>query len=415
MYFAPAEIDRLWCAVQTEGAARPLHIARPFARPLATEAAVLETLKRWADAARRGQAGVDIEQIDRHALPHADDRTLDQCINRLERNWTGDWYAYINDVQRYDGDLWERAVEILLPAIRRQGLPAGGFKMELFFGKYGATPTGIHLDTSDNLAFILRGPKRMLFWPPGRFPSLRKIPANDAPQQEQALTRDYAAHRADAIELVGETGDVFYWPKEYWHVGASSEGWTTMVTIPMWWNARPGTVARFILDRALGLDGEPRGHVFNPDEAARDALTMPASVSGPVAAAAAQINANLQPAARLVWASLASSYGFTVPPGRADIAAPLTERTPERLKYPIVAFPGADATTLLACGHQVRTSLDGVGAAVADLNETRDGTYALGDVVDRLAGADAAPAVREEGWRVSRELLSSRSLQTIND
>lgn len=234
MYFTTHEISRFWSSLGAGRAAAPTLITRPFARPMASEEALLDILKVWADAARRGQAGAaDIEKIDRGALPEPGDARLDACIERLERTWPKDWYAYVNDVHKYGGDLWERAVEILLPAIRTHGgLQAGGFKMELFFGRYGATPTGIHLDTSDNLAFIVRGPKRLAFWPRDRFQALLQLPNAHAPEQEQALTRRYEDHLHDAIVLDAGAGDVVYWPKEYWHVGASPDGWTAMITIP---------------------------------------------------------------------------------------------------------------------------------------------------------------------------------------
>jgi hypothetical protein len=286
--------------------------------------------------------------------------------------------------------------------------------MELFFGKYGATPTGIHLDTSDNLAFILRGPKRMLFWPRDRFPSRRQIPNSHAPEQELALTRDYEKYLDDAIALEAEAGDVIFWPKEYWHVGSSSEGWTAMITIPMWWNARPGTVARFILDRALAIDGEPERHPFNPDAIAEEALTVPATLGRPVCEAAFQVSANLEPAARLVWATLASSYGFTVAPAKAAVPD-LSAQTRVRVRHPIVAIGNGHGTTILACGHRTQTSLPAIRDGLARVNASIGAEYGVEQLTDVLLGGSGDTSERDQCRRLLTELVSFRALETDTD
>jgi hypothetical protein len=415
MYFARDDISRFWEAVGTESPAQPTLIRRPFARPMATEAAVLEILKVWADAARRGQAGpTDIEKIDRGALPLPEDETLDACIARIERVWTKDWYVYVNDVHKYGGDLWERAVEILLPEIRRHGgLPAGGFKMELFFGRYGATPTGIHLDTSDNLAFIVRGPKRMAFWPPDRFKGVLQIPNAHAPEQQQALTRRYEDHLHQATVLEGETGDVIFWPKESWHVGASAEGWTAMITIPMWWNARPMTLAKFVLDRVLDFDGEPALHPFNPDAIADEALTLPETMSRPVRTAASQVAGRMEATARLAWASVASSYGFTVPPAKVA-APPLADSTRVRVKYPMVPLPSEDGCVVVACGHRSRTTIGSLPAGLARLNAALGAEYPIRDLHELLAGPNGDAAAHEACQRLLIDLVSCRALEVVS-
>lgn len=413
MYFSTDEVRGLWQSSE-DSDSMPVLIKKPFSTPIATEDEVLGILKQWADAARQGRATVaDISQLDAGALPEAGDRTLSACIERIGRTWPGDWFAYVNDVHQYNGAVWERAVEILLPAIRKNGgLPAGGFRIEGFFGKYETTPTGIHLDSSDNFSFIVRGPKRLAFWPRDRFRPLVQMPDHRAPSQELALTRDYGKHIVDAIVIDGEVGDVVYWPKEYWHVGASPEGWTAMINLAMWWNARPITLARFVLDRVLDLDGEARLHPFNPDSVLADALTPPATIRQPIRDAASQISAHCESVGRVVWAGVATSYGFTTPPSKVA-APPLSDGTRIRVKHPIVPLAIGDGYLVMACGHRTRASVVGLYAACARLNATPGAEYEARELIDVLAGGDTDSEAREECTRVIGELISCRALEVV--
>jgi hypothetical protein len=414
MYFSQQEITKFWDSVDTFHDPRPVLVKRPFSRGIATEQSLLSILKQWAEAARRGSAGmIDIDKLEMKAMPEDGDQTLDDCILRIASNWQKDWYAYINDVHKYGGELWERAVEIVLPAIRSNGgLPAGGFKMELFFGRYGVTPTGIHLDTSDNLAFIVRGPKRMVFWPGSRFPSLLRIPDPHEPTQELALKRGYQDSVSDAVIIDAEAGDVVYWPKEYWHVGVSAERWTAMITIPMWWNARPTTVAKFILDRTVKLNGGPQMHPFNPDAMSISALHPPETLREPVRNALCQL-AEVDTVIRLAWASIASAYGFTVPPAKMSVPA-LCKCTRVRLRHPVIILARERQCTVFACGHHTHTPLLELDKAFDQLNAMMGTEY----TVEELKGImferhECSPAMEQEYNRLVSELISFRALELV--
>jgi 50S ribosomal protein L16 3-hydroxylase len=410
MYFAQQEIHQLLGACTD--ATTPLLIKQPFASPLATEGSVLRALQRWAEDVREGRAvAPESEYIERRVLPEPEDETLDDCVARIERVWTRDWFAYINDVHRYDGDFWSRAVEILLPEITRVGaLPAGGFKMELFFGKYRTTPSGIHLDSADNFAFIVRGPKRMLFWPPDRFQTRVYIPSPKAPTQQLALIRRYEDHLGDALVIEADAGDVIYWPKDYWHVGASPEGWTAMVTIAMWWNARPMALARYLLNSLIDLEGDARHHPFNPEAPLEQALVPPRSLREPMEQGAAQIAANLDAATRRLWARTVTSYGFTVPPARAAVPA-LTDDLCIRVIHPIVALPDDGGSLVVACGHQTWTAAAHLHAACLRLNAAPGAAYRVAALRDILGGDCGTTA--EDGMRLIRELIASRALEVV--
>jgi hypothetical protein len=416
MYFSADEVSRLWTAADNGGTPKPVLIKQPFSKPITTDRELLDILKIWADAGRHGRAVVsDISYIDADALPGATDRTLDDSIQRIERAWDDDWFAYVTDVHQYDGTIWERAIEILLPAVRRNGgLPAGGFRIEGFFGKYRSTPTGIHLDSSDNFSFIVRGPKRLLFWPRERFQPRVQIPDPRAPSQELALTRRYEDHVSDAIILDGEEGDVIYWPRDYWHVGASPEGWTAMINLAMWWNARPITLARFVLNRVLHLDGEPSLHAFNPDAVLDQVSTPPPTLIRPVRDAASQVFAESEYMAHAVWANVTTSYGFTLPPSKRPVPAVANDMR-VRVKHPILLLQNNGTCALAACGRQTATSLRTVhGCAL--LNEAPGAEYAVQELIDIFTGGTPATddATQQECRRVIGELIAFRAIDAID-
>jgi hypothetical protein len=140
---------------------------------------------------------------------------------------------------------------------------------------------------------------------------------------------------------------------------------------------------------------------------------MPATLGRPVCEAAAQVASNLQPVARLVWATLASCYGFTVPPARAAVSD-LSADARVRVRHPIVALANGSGTTILACGHRTHTALpirDGLARLSASIGRDYD-VAALTDVL--LDGVGDA-AARDDCRRLVTELVSFRALEAEAD
>ena len=167
-------------------------------------------LDAWPDASRLSQTVITWSNYPSRAHKLADDMSV--LVWAGGRAWLTNTGYWPYGVQGYDGAIWERAVEVIRPALKLQGgLPAGGMMLDLFYGKYRSTPTGIHLDSSDNLAFVVRGPKRLMFWPPESFAvKFASPPVN--PSHQQALTGrfDYAdtwLNMADALASRGNTLD----------------------------------------------------------------------------------------------------------------------------------------------------------------------------------------------------------------
>jgi len=406
MFFPQREIDSFWDTLAPHWNRRPVLIKQPFSTPFVDESEFLSFLHQWGEDAREGRRSVAVHLLDADVLPRRDDRTLADFEARIAARWPRDWYLYVSDgIQQHNGSLWERAIELIRPAMRVQGgLPSGGMTIEVFYGKYAATPTGIHLDSSDNLAFVTRGPKRLLFWPPGRFAAKLASPPQ-MPRHQQALTGRYDDYLEDATIIDGEAGDVIYWPKDYWHVGASGAGWSGMITVPMWWSASPATLAQAMLPRVLDLRAEPQPYSMDIDDLASAASEMPAPLGEMVSQVKSQVSLKLEPAARIAWAKFVTAYGFSTPP--APKAAPeLTADTRLRVAHPIVAIPLGTTAAVVACGHHVLARGPALAAVAGDLRVGSEHTVA--DLAARLPAGDAEAS--RQLPRLLADLASFRAL-----
>ena len=408
MHFDQKEIDAFWTALAPSWNRQPVLVKRPFSRPFVDEREFLGFLQGWAQEGRDGQRMIGVPMIDADALPRPEDCTLEAFERRIADRWPRDWYLYLSDgIQQYDGGVWERAVEIIRPALRLQGgLPAGGMMLDLFYGKYRSTPTGIHLDSSDNLAFVVRGPKRLLFWPPERFAvKLASPPRN--PSHQQALTGRYGDHLDDATVIDAEAGDVIYWPKEFWHI-STSDNWSGMVTLPIWWKASAANLAQTMVPRLLDLRGESRFYDLDVDDVASAASELPASLGEMVATVKEQVNARLESTAKIAWAKFVTAYGFTTPPAPRE-ASDVTDTTRVRVAHPIVPIDLGRAVAVIACGQQMLTPCR---ALIPVVREMRAGSeHSVADL-DRLLPVVDADASRRLTQMV-RQLVSFRALDVV--
>jgi hypothetical protein len=408
MYFDQREIDAFWQTIAPAWNRQPLLIKRPFSRPFVSESEFLGFLQRWAQEGRDGRRMIGVHLVDADVLPSADDRSLEAFEQRIADRWPKDWYLYLSDgVQGYDGGIWERAIEVIRPALKREGgLPAGGMMLDLFYGKYRSTPTGIHLDSSDNLAFIVRGPKRLLFWPPERFAvKFASPPIN--PSHQQALTGRWAEHLGDATVIDAEAGDVIYWPKEFWHI-STSDNWSGMVTLPIWWNASAANLARTMVPKLLDLRGEARFYDLDVDNAASAAGELPATLGEMVTTIKGQVAARLESTARIAWAKFVTAYGFSTPPA-PRAAADVTASTRVRVAHPIAAIDLGRAVAVIACGQQTVSPCMGLIPVVRSLRPGSE--HSVSDLDRRLPLADA-DASRSLTQMVS-QLVAFRALDVV--
>jgi hypothetical protein len=408
MFFNRHEIDAFWDRLAPHWNRRPVVIKRPFLKPFIDQSEFFGFLQAWARETRDGKRAFDVEMIDADVLPRSEDRTLAEFEARIAPRWNRPWYLYVSDgLHHYDGAFWERAVELIEPALRRQGgVPSGGMTLEVFYGKYGSTPTGIHLDSSDNIAFVARGPKRLLFWPPDRF-TARLVSPPQIPRHQQCLTGRYEEFLSDALVIDADEGDVIYWPKEYWHVGASGGDWSGMVSMPMWWSASPSKLAHAMVARLLDLRAEPRPYALNLDDMVTAAGTLPPALGDMVGQVKSQINSRLDLTVRIGWAKFVSGYGFSTPPAPQK-APQIAEDTRIRVKHPVVSIDLGRAAAIIACGQNVLTHCKPLTSVVAELRPGSEHT--VSDLASHLPDGDGA---REHLCPLVADLVSFRALEIV--
>jgi hypothetical protein len=407
MYFAPKEIDAFWEKLTPDWEKRPALIKKPFEKPFLDESEFLAFLKTWAQEARDGRRSSDVRMLDAGALPLPQDESLAAFEKRMASSWPRDWYLYIPDgIQTFDGSVWERAVEVLMPALRRHGgLPSGGLMLDLFYGKYGTTPSGIHLDSSDNLAFVVRGPKRLLFWSPELFTAKFKSPAVD-PSHQQSLTGRFNDYLETATLIEADAGDVIYWPKAWWHIGVSPEQWSGMISLPMWWTASPAKLAQAMLASIVDVHGESSLYKANLDDLVSVARDVPDSLTAMVSEVKAQVNRRFDVAAKLAWAKFVTTYGFSTPPSPRQAPGAVNGGR-VRVVHPVVAIDLGKVVAVVACGQQVVTRCMEVMPVI---NRLRVGSeHTVADLQGHLSIADQNS--KAELAKVVSELHAFRALE----
>jgi hypothetical protein len=221
------------------------------------------------------------------------------------------------------------------------------------------------------------------------------------------LTGRFAEHLADATVIDAEAGDVIYWPKAFWHI-STSETWSAMVTLPIWWNASPAKLAQAMVPRLLDLQGESQVYDIDLDDVASSASEMPASLGEIVAKVKGQVNARLESTARIAWAKFVTAYGFGTPPApRAP--AEVTGTTRVRVTHPIVTIDLGRAIAVIACGQQMLTPCM---ALIPVVRSMRPGSeHALADL-DRLLPVADVDASQRLTQMVS-QLVAFRALDVV--
>ena len=386
-YLAEAELqaflDQLWTKWERE----PHLFRQPFSRPLVTQREYWSVLKSWAREVRAGKRFSQPKWIEAGLLPADTDADVGAFCRRVEASYSGDWYLYQADgVQHWSPEIWHRATELLRPLIQRAGgLPPGGMMLDLFLGKYDRTPTGIHRDEGEVLAFVTVGPKRLHFWPRERF----EAPwASGERTHFQTGIWSYEKHLDDAITLEAEPGDVIYWPRSYYHLGASSDHWSGMVTLTMWWQASAQRAIRFIVDALLRGDPSPASYPVEIERMGAAARALPATLVAAATNARRDLDSGWDDVLAEGWARLVTGYGFLQPPGRV----PVPVIGPDRyvVRHPIAVVTIAGRRVVFACGHRAHALEADSGIATGRLE-----SLAVGEVVAAEGAFGAPPAETE--------------------
>lgn len=207
---------------------------------------VMRALRSARNAMRRGEVsnlGIWLDGRAAHwDFPHwlasDQDLTLDGYINRVLSQSSADFFCYSQfNLQTYDFAIWDWASRFAHSYAERVGRPDGEVDVDMFLGRYPMTPRGIHRDTADTLMFVLSGRKRLLFWPSEMFEHDARQVGQHGLEELPTVTAD--ACREKAIILEGGSGDVFFWPADYWHIGEAQDATQSSLALNIGFNRKP--------------------------------------------------------------------------------------------------------------------------------------------------------------------------------
>jgi hypothetical protein len=160
-------------------------------------------------------------------LPQRSDRSLRGYERRLSADREVDtrtFTLYISGLQFETVEILDEAIKLLWPIVELGGMWPGVTELELFLGRYGFTPGGIHLEGCSNLHTVVHGEKTMWVWPREEW-EVRPVGAErqlDLPTgSEEVFLPQVDPMRATetATRLTGRRGDSLYWPAGRWHIG----------------------------------------------------------------------------------------------------------------------------------------------------------------------------------------------------
>lgn len=319
-------------------------------------------------------------------LPVATDHDFGGYAERIDRALDGAPYTLmVNGLQSFDIDLWRQAAAFATPLYDALGgIPPGFASIVAVFGRYPATPFGIHRDWASTFMFMLSGTKRVWLW---------QRPADD----DGVPTYDDPAQTFDA-----GPGDMVYWPSSAWHVLSSEPEASLSVHV----------VLRFSDDVIEEVLEATRRHVApapskvllpdrRPDGAERlDIRHLPALSAAREAVLEAAHSEDLAQALLERWMTRCSGAGFAaVPPPR-----PAPEVDGDAL---LRIVPGSRMVVEPTIAGRLACAANGHLRRLPDVPLLRSALAALAEgapvAIDRADGARAHGAIVREaaGWLVS--------------
>lgn len=158
-------------------------------------------------------------------LPQSSQPSLDSYLAFLdEKVNNADLMLYINNVQEYHPVVWVTLKKTLDRLYHHVDPLDGPVEVELFLGRYGSTPGGIHRDGCTNMHFVAKGVKQFYVWP-----------EHLSYENNTAVTQAFSAEEAylDDADLnwqleqrrhlrAGE-GSMIFCPHNWWHVAQADD------------------------------------------------------------------------------------------------------------------------------------------------------------------------------------------------
>jgi hypothetical protein len=228
----------------------------------ASLAAGNEHLKiRWCDDGRNERVLVPNPR-DAALLPRREDRDLAGYVQRHAD--LPMFFFQLPHLHLCYPALWPRLVELTRGFYGRTGVPGQTAWTDTYFGRYTATPFGVHLDGASNFTFGIDGEKTLFLWEPSFYDAHMK----------GCSPHDYEPFAAQATKLTVGPGEVIYWPGRFFHIAVPDGRFSVTANFAFYPAGRQKTwLERALSDLAADIDGS-------------QPPIMDASVPAPLAASA---------------------------------------------------------------------------------------------------------------------------------
>jgi hypothetical protein len=221
----------------------PAVLRQPFRNFPFSEALLLRALQEFELGLRNGDHRKQclVSVGDKETAPRRPLKKLFQqqshSLQALERSCNQifekkNFGLMVTNMHAVDPGIWTAVAAFLQDARHCIDFPVPRAFMDLFYGRYSSSFTGLHKDTQEIFAFVVRGKKRMLAWPFEYFLPIVKGLNSGHRFFNKRLAIDHRKYRKDAVVLDAEAGDVIYWPSDYWHVSeARSRNFSAMLSL----------------------------------------------------------------------------------------------------------------------------------------------------------------------------------------
>jgi hypothetical protein len=152
----------------------------------------------------------------------------DDLLHWQNRNFGNKKFGIIlNNAQRYSEKSRNLVSKYFKPFIEKKA-PFGGINFSVFIGNYGWTPIGIHEDHTGSFVMHFHlgpGDKTMYMWERSNYKENLNGLDNEEHPEGYIPFADYTCHF--------KTGDVFFMPWNYYHIGKSDE---LSLGLTVWFN-----------------------------------------------------------------------------------------------------------------------------------------------------------------------------------
>jgi 50S ribosomal protein L16 3-hydroxylase len=290
---------------------------------------------RWCDDGKRTEL---LEPNLRSAalLPQRSDRNLDGYCRRMSKLET--FFFRIPEVQLLHPALWPRLVRLTRNLYPKTGVPGQMAWSDAYFGRYTATPFGVHLDGASNFTFGIDGYKTLYLWEPEFFEANMK----------GAGVHDYQPFVPRATKLTVGPGELIYWPGRYYHIAVPDGVFSVTVNFAFYAQESQGAW----LERAFSdviADIETQQSPFHASTLPRDLAELCRSTVAKVASGALE----RQLLKRVVEHRTRLGF-YDAPPPRASVSFEVGDRVVLTPDCELVSVPdGSGSVIVSANGHSI--------------------------------------------------------------